>query len=72
MVRKKKEVNRVDGMLDELLARLPDTRGDSGRIGVTQTTEQTVLKQHQPDQLPIHADRGAAMTSKAVALLLAD
>lgn len=35
--------------------------------------EQTLLKQQiQPDQLTIHADRGAAMTSKAVALLLSD
>jgi putative transposase len=35
--------------------------------------EQTLLKQQiQPDQLTIHADRSAAMTSKAVALLLSD
>jgi putative transposase len=35
--------------------------------------EQTILKQQiQPGQLTIHADRGAAMTSKAVALLLSD
>lgn len=35
--------------------------------------EQTLHKQHiQPGQLTIHADRGAAMTSKAVALLLSD
>ncbi|MBD2054884.1 IS3 family transposase [Oculatella sp. FACHB-28] len=35
--------------------------------------EQTTLKQQiEPGQLTIHADRGAAMTSKAVALLLSD
>ncbi len=35
--------------------------------------EQTLQKQQiQPGQLTIHADRGAAMTSKAVALLLSD
>ncbi|WP_390883521.1 IS3 family transposase [Kovacikia minuta] len=35
--------------------------------------EQTTQKQQiQPGQLTIHADRGAAMTSKAVALLLSD
>lgn len=35
--------------------------------------EQTTHKQQiQPGQLTIHADRGASMTSKAVALLLAD
>jgi putative transposase len=35
--------------------------------------EQTTHKQQiQPGQLTIHADRGAAMTSKAVALLLSD
>ena len=35
--------------------------------------EQTLLKQQiQPGQLTIHADRGAAMTSKAVAFLLSD
>jgi len=35
--------------------------------------EQTTQKQQiQPEQLTIHADRGAAMTSKAVALLLSD
>jgi putative transposase len=38
-----------------------------------QLIEQTILKQQiQPGQLTIHADRGAAMTSKAVALLLSD
>lgn len=38
-----------------------------------QLIEQTLLKQQiQSDQLTIHADRGAAMTSKAVALLLSD
>ena len=34
---------------------------------------QTIVKQGiQPGQLTIHADRGSSMTSKSVALLLAD
>ena len=34
---------------------------------------ETIAKQHiEPDQLTIHADRGSSMTSKPVALLLAD
>jgi putative transposase len=36
-------------------------------------SSQTYVRQHvTPDQLTLHADRGTAMTSRAVALLLAD
>jgi putative transposase len=42
-------------------------------FGGAKPYEQTTLKQQiQPDPLTIHADQGAAMTSKAVALLLSD
>jgi len=38
-----------------------------------QLIAETCTKQGiQPDQLTIHADRGSAMTSKSVALLLSD
>jgi len=41
MARKKKESDRVDEMLDELLADCQTPRGYSGRDWFTQTIEQT-------------------------------
>ena len=47
-------------------------RSESARLA-ERLIEQTCTKQNiEPGQLAIHADRGAAMTSKAVALLFSD
>jgi putative transposase len=46
--------------------------GESARLAEKLIAESCERQQIQPGQLTVHADRGAAMTSKPVALLLAD